>query len=109
DQLGRSKALVARIAGVLGLTNRARKHGEDERRRSGEAQKKRIQENGHPRGMLGKRHSDEFKRQQSERSKRYFASVTPLETEIRICKAIATKMERYGTGNPSMFGKNAYS
>jgi hypothetical protein len=60
-----------------------------------------VAKNGHHRGMLGKHHSEEFKKWQSERSKRYFKE-TPTEVlREGYMKAMKTKMARYGTiANP---------
>jgi hypothetical protein len=109
DQLGRTKAVISRVAGQLGLTTRTRSLSADARHIQSVRQKNHIRIHGHPRGMLDKHHSDEFKRAQSVRSKRYHDSLTPLEVAIRVSKALATKIKRYGTGNPSMRGLNSYS
>lgn len=68
------------------------------RRKVGDANRQHIADNGHPKGMLGKKHTDEFKAGQSERVKaRVF---TPEQKEAQVNKMMKTRIERYGTGRP---------
>ena len=65
---GRDKTNICRKAKELGLpTCQNRKQTEETIKAQSEIAKKRIQENGHPKGMLGKQHSQEFKKAASER------------------------------------------
>lgn len=107
-ELGRTKQFVCRLAGQMGVTNNARTHGEKLRKASSENAKRYIRENGHPRGMLGKKHSEEFSKAQSERVKaRIF---TPEQKKAMVDKQMKTKIERYGTGNPGWAtNSNPYS
>lgn len=73
EQLGRRKTTISRKARALGLSNQRRTTGRKDnrkwkgdnvaaRRSIGDHMRKRIAENGHPRGMLGKHHTEEAKR-----------------------------------------------
>ena len=73
DQLDRSKSNVCRKARQLGLTNNARKKTDEPKRRAkfssdeerrkarSERMKLWLQKNGHPRGALGMKHTEETK------------------------------------------------
>src|SRR5262245_10205744 len=89
-RLGRPKSNVSRKARELGLTDgqrkkqterkppRSRKYATDEDRRAATSAriKKYFAENGHPRGALGLKHSEETKRKVSEAHKRAWADPT---------------------------------
>ena len=78
EKLGRHKTNISRKARQLGLTNarrksvlmhkQRRKTANDEELRALQSRnsKERIAVNGHPRGFLGKKRPEEFKRRQSE-------------------------------------------
>lgn len=108
QELGRTKQFISRLAGKMELTTYSRPVGQAARRRVGDANRQHIVENGHPKGMLGKKHTDEFKAGQSERVKaRVF---TPEQRESQVDKMMKTRIERYGTGNPGMLtSSNPYS
>lgn len=98
-KLGRTKNFVCRLAGQMGLTNKRRPPGEARRQRMSEVTKRTFSAKGHPRGMLGKKHSEEFSKAQSERVKaRVF---TPEQKKAMVDKMMRTKIERYGTGRPN--------
>jgi len=89
EHIGMNKANVSRLAKQLGIARTGRKvetlapkrvgawhpkgwikpTEEEHRRRLSEAQKLKIKKYGHPRGMLGKHHSEEFSKNMSERVK----------------------------------------
>lgn len=81
--LGRNRQVLSRKARELGLTRRVRKTGRKDKRKHptieatraaiSKATREHLARNGHPRGMLGKKHSAEFSRQQSERNRLMFA------------------------------------
>lgn len=81
--LGRTKQMVCRKARELGLTDSSRKTGRKSRRKHATdeeakaavvaATKARLAKDGHPRGMLGKKQSVAFSKQQSERNKKVAA------------------------------------
>jgi hypothetical protein len=59
EKLGRTKHLICRQARTMGLTDPTRPPTADERQAISISARTRIAENGHPRGMLGKRHNPE--------------------------------------------------
>lgn len=67
--MGRTEQFISRKAGVLGLTNMNTSPPKRVRIKQGLKKKKWIEENGHPRGMLGKHHSESFKKEMSQRVK----------------------------------------
>jgi hypothetical protein len=74
-QLNRDKSNVCRKAKELGLpTSINRKHSDERMENLQVAHKNSIKKNGHPRGMLGKNHSDEFKQNMSSRVKKEWAN-----------------------------------
>jgi len=85
EKLGRNKANVCRKARELGLTNqRRRKHDNpkqgprfatDEERRAflSDLARERIAKNGHPRGALGMKHTEETKKKLAADSRRKWA------------------------------------
>lgn len=90
--VGRNKANVCRKARDLGLTSKSRKRKEfsvkkenkyscaEDRSAAMSARSKRmIEENGHPRGYLGMKHSDKTKKIISEKSKLAWSSKTEEE------------------------------
>ena len=74
-QLGRTKQFICRKAKKLGLTDPKEKHIATEVRKILSIKTKRwIQEKGHPRGMLGKKHTTEVKKHLSLASKRMWSN-----------------------------------
>lgn len=76
SRLGRTKSFIVRRARMLGLTipNRRKPylaHRMSMRSRDWHAN------NPHPKGMLGKHHSDEFKKNQSDRSLKNWVAMSP--------------------------------
>jgi hypothetical protein len=121
--LGRHKSNVARKARALGLTDHRRlwaerdEHGlracdrtrlpkftDESARRAhqGTETRERLARDGHPRGALGMKHTDETKAIIAQKSRDYNASLTPEQKREYADKATQTKIERYGTANPSM-------
>lgn len=73
-QLSRNKSNVCRKAKELGLpTNPNREHSDKQIEKLQIACRNSIAKNGHPRGMLGKSHSAEFKENMSNRVKKEWA------------------------------------
>lgn len=73
-----------------------------------ERTKKVWAEHEHPRGMLGKKHSDEFKDEMSERVLRYWENITEEQLDKRRLKQRATKIVN-GTLAPPVYKNNPYS
>lgn len=94
-EMSRTKTGICRVAGVLGLTDRSRKR---EYLSDGVSirTKQWIKENGHPRGALGMKHSEEAKKIISNKSKETWANKTPEEVEMLVMKGAKTK-EANGT------------
>ncbi|CAJ0596545.1 unnamed protein product [Cylicocyclus nassatus] len=67
EMMGRTVPFISRKAKALGLTSYGSKMPEDKRLNQGRIMSERIKREGHSRGMLGKHHSEEFKRKMSER------------------------------------------
>jgi len=116
--LGRSVDGVELKANELGITNprRPKKRPEDkvprgpkfsdpdERRRYiSECRRQCIAQNGHPRGALGMKHSDETKALIARKSKELAASRTNEERQASIAKMMRTKIAN-GTANPMRGG-----
>jgi phage gpG-like protein len=108
QKLNRTKQFISRLAGRMGLTKQGRPIGDKVKNAIGESSKKRIATKGHPKGMLGKKHTDQFKAEQSKRVKA--REFTPEQVEARIEKQMRTKIERYGAGRARWLSSpNAYS
>ena len=71
-EMGRTEQYISRHARSLGLTSKVAHYdlSPEVHNRLSQAAKKRIQEHGHPRGMTGKKHTQEVKLKFSEKSKR---------------------------------------
>lgn len=107
-RLGRPKTSVCRLARRLGLTNPSRTMTDETRARVGKATAARIATDGHPRGMLGKRHSPEVRARLAEAFRGVARARTPEEWEARHRTAIATNLARYGRGSHDVT-ENAHS
>lgn len=126
--MGRPKCNVCTKAKALGLTQQSgridpdkkwadgrwktlRKYAtrEEAKRAGTEAMKATIAKNGHPRGALGMKHTDEAKRKMKEATDRWHASASQEQKDAARRKAKLTTLARYGTGNPSMRGQNGFS
>jgi hypothetical protein len=103
-EIGRDTSNICRKAKQLGLqTNQHRRKVEERKRRNkyesaealraaqSESRKRWFQENDHPRGMKGKKHSDETRRRLSETSKAANLFISDEERSERIMKALRTR------------------
>lgn len=110
---GRSRGSIASKANQLGITDNSRKMigGRVSRSKFGkndewriwsqvQKTKKRWHDNGHPRGMLGKHHTEETKAILSQSSIQYNAALSEEEKRGRGEKSLQTRMRRYGTMGP---------
>lgn len=69
-----------------------------------------LAENGHPRGMAGKKHSEATKKVISETSKSQWENKTKEQIITQGEKAVATKIAKYGTAAPAFKGgENMYT
>lgn len=107
ESLGRHKTNVCRKARELGLTDQKRKMVvsprvkvarfktvEELRAYQSELSRARIQQNGHPRGMKGKRHTAAAKAVISQKSRQFAARETEEERAQRMLKANMTRAKR---------------
>jgi hypothetical protein len=122
-RIGREKGNVCRKAKALGLTtNRHRKTvdvrkvrlpkfaTEDERRANQSVvTKRRLQERGHPRGMLGKKHPASALLKISAASKAQQLFLTDEQRQARVEKAMRTKIERYGAVNAGKVKRGSWA
>ena len=100
EALGRSKAAVACKADELGLTAQRGKHKRSAEAciNNGKVASKRIKRNGHPRGMLGKKHTEEVKDRISK------AGMGRVIKEEQIIKMLKTR-EKNGSMAPNHSGR----
>lgn len=111
-RLGRHKTNVSRKARQLGLTDNRRKTVEarkdrrkfstvEDLRAHQSAQRKAwLAENEHPRGMTGKKHTQEVKDRITETSRARRAAMSIAAASAITVKMMKTKIERYGTIAP---------
>lgn len=87
EKMGRTPEFICRQARRLGLTRRGRPRADIElfSGRASEA----LRRHGHPRGMLGKRHTEQMKNAASDRSFRHWHSLSE-EERIAIAEAAPT-------------------
>ncbi len=126
-KLGRNRMAVALKANDLGLCQRSGRtkypdyaHLEPKKRHAArtkktsskeelsklqsENAKRSIAQNGHPRGMLGKTHSEENKQAQGQRASALWTSMTDKQKSELIGKGLKTKLKKYGTLAPERNG-----
>ena len=112
-EIGRSRASVACKANDLGLTDLCRPvvknrkirkpmfdNAKDRASHMSSATKEYIAKNGHPKGMLGKKHSEATKARIAVTSKERADSETDEQKSSRIEKGLKTKVARYGSIAP---------
>ncbi len=104
--LGRSRASVACKVNEIGLGDRARplveqrkptrKYPTDEESRKAisESTKKRLSENGHPRGFQGRTHTEDAKRKIAETSAQMWERITDEQREAMVAKRRGTIASR---------------
>lgn len=123
-KLGRPKTNVCRKARQLGIERNKRKQEvlthkafqyklwypttEDLKAATSKRVKEWIAKNGHPRGMLGKTHTEEYRKEISKRVIDYWKNITPEQMEVRRIKTIRTKIKN-NTLNPNLTMSNPYS
>jgi hypothetical protein len=111
-RLGRSMDAITCKAGRLGLTNASRpgverrkdapKYPDDASRRAGQsaAAKQRIARDGHPRHMLGKKHTAETRQVIAEKSAATWAAMSASDRSLHTLGALKAKVARHGSVNP---------
>lgn len=120
ETFGRSASDVYAKAERLGLKKdavvwegrkekRGAYHGlssEEVKKIQSDRQKRLIKENGHPRGMAGKKHTDETKAVISAASFLHEANKTPAQRRREAKKAIESNLARYGNGGGGVRSQN---
>ena len=91
-----------------GIINQDHMRTQEGRKLLSERAKKQINENGHPRGYLGKKHNEETRKKLSEASKKGWEKMTTEKLKIRSEKILHTKIKN-GTLNPLKNTSNSYS
>lgn len=110
-RLGRTEDAVTLKAGRLGLTNIKRKGVNvradapkftcpvERKNAQSNAAKRRISENGHPRGMLGKRHTEQVKDRLRATSTAAWEKMTESEKDDRCDKISKSRVASLGSFN----------
>ncbi len=98
DRIGRPKTSVCKKAGELGLTNSQRKDAVSLVAQRAKRHSEWIRSNGHPRGMLGKTHSEEARLLIGEGNTAVWKRKTPEEMQVvsRRASANARALVRSG-------------
>ncbi|GAA4392052.1 hypothetical protein [Hymenobacter koreensis] len=92
NEIGRTKAFVCRYAGEVGLTNLNRPCSDELKIGMSARAKANIEANGHPKGMLGKKHSEKTKERISESSSFMWANMSEDEKQAFIDKQYNAKV-----------------
>lgn len=93
-ETGRTKQLLCRKAGLLGLTNMCRIHSQKWNDIKSKKAKEYIKKYGHPRGYLGHKHSDETRKKLSEASIRGRDNRSEKREAERVLKMLKTKEKK---------------
>lgn len=91
NELGMTRAALATLAHDLGVTDITRPQTEATREGMRKRTKAYLAEHGHPRGMLGKRHTKTTRRAISKAGKARYARMTEEERGEHVLKALKTK------------------
>lgn len=101
SRLGRMRSNVCRKARALGLTKTSRPTGRKDRRKFktkeelfahlSQTRKEWQRLNGHPRGMLGKCHTEAFKERMAKISSKYWASLSKSQVDEFVGRGLATR------------------
>lgn len=103
NELGMTRPALATLAHDLGVTDITRPHSEATREGQRQRMTAYLAEHGHPRGMLGKAHTNATKRVISQAGKERFARMAEDERGGHILKALKTK---HAKGNLLLPRKN---
>ncbi len=94
---GRTKQFICRMGGKVGKTKMDRPSTELSKQKMSDSQKNKIAKDGHPRGMLGKKHSAEMKAAMAISSSNVWAGFSEDKKSEIVAKSMKTKLEKYGT------------
>lgn len=99
-ELGRHKTTICSWAKKLGFTSYKRKKTVELRKEMNEKSAIAIKSRIHPRGNLGKKHSDESRKKMSIGQSERYKKETLDQKSSRVRKSFQTKIKRYGTISP---------
>lgn len=97
ENLRRPKTNICRFARQLGLSNKKRKVDLSYSAANGKKVSAHLKIHGHPKGMLGKTHSQEYKEICKNRQIEWFKNASGKQKMVRIRKALQTRIKKYGT------------
>lgn len=92
--IGRTPQFISRYAKTKGLTNSKRKCDQIICEAIGIRTKKNIEENGHPKGMLGKKHSETVVKNMKQRLKEWHENASDEVKQQKYDKMVASSRER---------------
>jgi len=95
-EIGRTIPFISRKAKEMGLTTYSRKLSNNKIKECSKNMKKWLKSHDHPRGMLGKNHSDEYCQEISKRVKEWYRNASEDQKNERILKSLKTQ-EKNGT------------
>lgn len=99
-ELARTIPSISKKAGELGLSDTTRTITREAAAATGKRTMEHIKQNGHPRGMLGKKHTEATKRDIGQKSKVAWASMTEDEQAAKTMKMLKTKAARGNLAQP---------
>lgn len=107
DKMGRTRQFICRQARAMGLTDSRRKPWMQEgvwKAAISKRSKAQIETKGHPRGMLGKKHSAKTAQTLSHKSKSRWNAMTEDERRAHVVHALKRKVAKHGTLVPARVG-----
>ncbi len=100
--LKRDRHCICRYARKKGMTIPTRKSHSSLKNTFSKIKKDWHDENEHPRGMLGKTHSEEYSRECGRRAAQWYLTATEYQKYTRNVKMLKTKLAKYGTIAPQL-------
>lgn len=100
QELGRHKTNICRKAKHLGLTSLSRKKTKEAGLKISAMMKERLKIKGHPRGMLGKKHSKEYCDLLSKKVMQWWQDASVETKRKRSIKMLKTRIDKYGHSAP---------
>jgi hypothetical protein len=97
NDMGRTKQFLCRQARLLGLTNSKRNKSERHRVQMSDISRQRIKANGHPKGMLGKKHSEQTRAKLEQAGKDGWNRLTTKQKAALTKKQLVAKFNKRGT------------
>jgi len=97
SEIERPKTSVCRKARSMKLTNTKRKCSEQTNNRIKQRVKKWMKENEHPRGMSGKKHTQEVKEKLRKTSTEYWNKLSQEDKDLLVEKQLKAKLKKNGT------------